>query len=111
MFSVKFSGGTKNDEFKRTINNIVGYIFDKLNFDNPKMISDSSSTEIVSGSEISDIEDGVIVELLIRKHIVINTDDFNNKSQLDRHISRIKHFCEQAKSIEDLKYLPINMRT
>jgi len=111
MFSIKFSGKNDSEEFKNTIDNIVSYIFDKLSFYKPKMISDNSSVEVVSGNEIPDSDGGIIVELLIRKHIIINTEDFNDKAELDRHISKIKHFCDQAKSIEELKYLPINMRT
>jgi hypothetical protein len=112
MFSVKIFNKkeNRNKEFSNTINNIVSFIFEKLNFQSPKVISDSSCIEIVSGSEIPDNNKGVTIELLIRKHIVINNEDFNDRAVLDRHISEIKHFCEQAKNIEDLKYLPINMR-
>ena len=51
-----------------------------------------------------------MVELIIRKNIIINTSDFSDKAEMDRYISKIKHFCDQAKEIEELKYLPINMR-
>lgn len=111
MFSIKIFN-KKEDRtvtFSKTINNVVSYIFNNLNFNEPKVLSDNSCIEIVSGKELTE-GDGVIVELLIRKHIVINNQDFNDREALDRHIAKIKHFCEQAKSIEDLKYLPINMR-
>jgi hypothetical protein len=111
MFSAKIlnKDEEKSTELVRTINNVVSYIFDKLNFKDPRMISDNSCVEIVSGKETVD-EGDVVVELLIRKHIVINNQDFNDRQKLDEHIAKIKHFCEQAKSIEDLEYLPINMR-
>lgn len=110
MFSAKFVSLKTNDEINKTIKGIINYICEKINFENIKIISDNSSTELVSGREISANDDQVVVELLIRKHIVIDRTDFEDRSQMDRHIKKIKHFCEQAKSIEELKYLPINMR-
>lgn len=112
MFSAKIykRKAAKNKELVRTANSIISYIFEKLNFKNTRVISSNSCIEITSGSEHIKNDDDIVIELLIRKHIVINNDDFNDKVKLDQHISKIKHFCEQAKSIEELKYLPINMR-
>jgi len=111
MFSVKIFNKieSRSSEFNKTIDNVVSYIFNKLNFEDSKVISDNSCIEIVSGNDLIS-DEGVIVELLIRKRIVIKDGDFEDKDKLDRHISKIKHFCEQAKNIEDLVYLPINMR-
>jgi len=111
MFSVKIFNKKEDrtTEFRKTIDNLTSYILNKLNFEDTKIISDSSCIEIVSGKEIPD-DEGVVVELLIRKRIVINNQDFNNREELDKHISEIKHFCTQAKNIEELIYLPINMR-
>lgn len=110
MFSIKITKSNDNEEVGKTIKNVFNYIFNKINFANPKMISDDNSVELISGSESVVTGGKVVVELLIRKHIVINTSEFNDKSALDRHITKIKHFCDQAKTIEELKYLPINMR-
>ena len=111
MFSMKISNKNNGPEATRTIKGMISYIFDKLKFENSKMVSDDLSVELVSGSEEFSDNDGVIIELVIRKHIVINTADFNDRQALDKHIAKIKHFCDQAKEIEDLKYLPINMRS
>lgn len=112
MFSVKIINNKekRSQDFSNTVNNVISYIFNKLYFANSKVISDSSCIEIVSGKEVISNDNEVVIELLIRKHIVINTEDFKDKEKLDEHISSIKHFCEQAKNIEDLKYLPITMR-
>lgn len=112
MFSMKFFANKmeKTEELNKTINNIVDFIKEKLRFDNTRVISDNYCVEVVAGKEVSPKDDEVVIELLIRKHIVINIKDFKDREELDRHISKVRHFCEQAKSIEDLKYLPINMR-
>lgn len=112
MFSVKIISNKekRNQDFNNTINNVISYIFNKLNISNSKVISDNSCIEIVSGKEIVSNENEVVIELLIRKHIIINAEDFKNKEKLDEYITSVKHFCEQAKTIEELKYLPIHMR-
>lgn len=98
------------EELNKLVSNIIKYINEKLKFENTKIISDKYSIEIVSGKEVHPKDDEIVVELLIRKNIIINNRDFKDREELDRHITKIRHFCDQAKSIEDLKYLPINMR-
>ena len=112
MFSMKVFNNKleKTEEFNKTISGIINYINQKLKFENTKVISDNKCIEVVAGKEISPKDDEIVIELLIRKHIIINNEDFKDREELDKHISKIRHFCEQAKSIEDLKYLPINMR-
>lgn len=114
MFSIKIlSKGYKDtSEVKKTVKNISSYILNKLNFDNSKIISSNSCVEIVSGREVehSEADNSVVVELTIKERIIINSCDFNDREELDRHISRVKNFCDQAKNIESLTYLPINMR-
>lgn len=112
MFSVKIchKKEQRNPELTKTISNVISYISNKLNISNAKTISDSSCVEIVSGKEIPSDDNEIMVELLIRKYVIINVKDLQDKSKLDAHVYKIKHFCEQAKEIEELKYLPINMR-
>jgi hypothetical protein len=112
MFSIKFyhKKEKRGVDFSNTINTMVNFIFKKLNIPNSRVVSDNSCIEIISGKEIVPNNNEVVVELLIRKHILIKNEDFNNREKLDEHIFRIKHFCKQAKDIDDLKYLPINMR-
>lgn len=112
MFSMKFFNN-KNGSVElidKTVTNIVRYISEVLSFENTRIISDKNSTEVISGRESIPSEEQVVVELLIRKNIIINISDFKDRDSLDKHISKIKHFCDQAKEIEDLKYLPLNMR-
>lgn len=112
MFSMKFFNN-KNGSIElidKTVTNIVKYISEVLSFENTRIISDKNSTEVISGRESIPSEEQVVVELLIRKNIIINISDFRDRDSLDKHISKIKHFCDQAKEIEDLKYLPLNMR-
>jgi predicted esterase YcpF (UPF0227 family) len=112
MFSVKIFNDKKNrtSEFDKTISNIVSYIFEKLHYDNTRVVSDDSCIEIVSGKEETINSDQVVVELLIRKNILINNSDFKDRAELDRYLTKIRHFCDQAKEIEELQYIPINMR-
>lgn len=112
MFAIKIHNQKKNrtHEFNRTISNIVNYIFEKLSLTNVKITSDDACVEIVSGIETETCSGQIIAELLIKKTIVINTDDLKDREKLDKYITEIKNFCEQAKSIEELKYIPIEMR-
>ncbi len=112
MFSIKILNLKSTPQIKvlNTVDTIFEYIKRKLNFENSKTISDNNSVELSSGSELQPKNDEIVVELLIRKHIIIKENDFLDNSELDRHLSRIKHFCDSAKNIEDFKYLPINMR-
>jgi len=73
------------------------------------IVYDNDSIEMVSGN--LDTNNGeVITELMFKKTIHLNVDDLQDKQKLDKYIREVKHFCEQAASIEDLKYLPINFR-
>lgn len=112
MFSVKiFNNNSEyNFELEKTVNNIVNFIYDKLGKEGPRITSSNNCTEIVTGKEPFPREDEIVVELLIRKHIIINNSDFKDREILDRHLSKIKNFCEKAKTIEEIRYTPINMR-
>jgi len=114
MFSLKITSGKDNSpesDYKKTINGILSYALDVVGFKNTRMLSDNISVEMVSGNEAADKKDGdILVELVVRKTILINKEHLSDKSSLDRHINEIKNFCDKAKSIEDLKYMPINMR-
>ena len=73
MFSVKIFNKKENrtSEFKKTISTVMNYIFNKLNTENSKIISDSSCIEIISGKELIVKDNEIVVELLIRKSIEI----------------------------------------
>ena len=113
MFAVKIHQ-LKNDrteEFEKTIKNISAYIKDKLRLKGFKFLSDDHCVEIISGQEIPGQEDQIVAELVIRKTIVINKNDIDNREELDKYLADIKHFCDQAKAIEEGKlYIPLQMR-
>ena len=110
MFTIKFlaSKNKRDYETKKTISNIANYLKNKLNR-RIKILSDNSSIEIISGSPIKNTGD-LVVELLIKKTIVINNNDLNDKNNLDSCISEIKNFCDQASKIEDVSYIPLHYR-
>jgi hypothetical protein len=99
----------RTNEFKRSISNIVNYVHKKI-FGETKVISDDDSVEIISGSEEVPGEGQVVAELLIKKTIVINSEDFSDKRELDKFLKQIKHFCDQAKSIEEVNYVPMELK-
>jgi hypothetical protein len=116
MFSVKIFNGSsgKIKEAGRTIETVLGHIRESLNR-RVKVISDDFCVEMVSGKDAGGdtlIENGSFVtELLIKKTIFINIDDLSNRDKLDRYLSEVKNFCEQADKIEGIEYMPINFRT
>lgn len=98
--------------FNKTIGNIITYICDSLNFTKARVASDSDCIEIVSGNtNIPDSDDQIVAELLIKKTIVINKSDFEDREELDKFLTKIKHFCDQAKEIEQVTYMPIHLRS
>jgi len=100
----------RTGEFKRMINNIVSYVHKKIVGD-IKVVSDNELVEIVSGSEEGPEEGQIVVELLVKKTIVINNEDFDDKRELDKFLKEIKHFCDQAKEIEESSYTPLELKT
>lgn len=112
MFSVKIIGNKEKRklDFNKTIKNIMSYISGQLNFYNSKIISDNNCIEIISGKELSANDSEIIIEMIIRKKISIRAEDFEDKEKLDRCINEIKKFCDEAKVIEEIQYIPINMR-
>lgn len=112
MLAVKIYNEKSNrtEIFKKTIKNLIGHIYGKLSFKDVKVISDDDCIEIVSGNQKQVGEGQIVAELLIKKNIVINIEDFKDRAELDKFISQIKNFCDNAKSIEDSKYLDIDLR-
>ena len=76
------------------------------------LIRDRTSVEMVSGnlSSSSNDDNDIIVELTIKKAIILKEDDLLDKQRLDKLVKEIAHFCEQSAEIKELKYLPINYR-
>lgn len=114
MFAVKIYNKKDNrgSTFKKSVGNIVSYICDTLSFNKAKVVSDSDCVEIISGNTTipDDNKDLIVAELLIKKTIVINKSDFEDVAELDAFLLKIKHFCEQAKNIEEVQYMPLHLR-
>jgi len=111
MFTVKLKGGDKNSILSRTAKTISNFLKIKLN-KNTSIISDNSSIEMISASAArqEESEGQLVAELLIKKTIIINNSDLEDREKLDKFLSEIKYFCEQASKIEDTKYVPIEFR-
>jgi sucrose-6-phosphate hydrolase SacC (GH32 family) len=110
MFAVKIfsKNRRKNNILDRTVQNLSNFLKNQMSR-SVNIVYDNDSIEMVSGN--LDTNNGeVITELMFKKTIHLNVDDLQDKQKLDKYIREVKHFCEQAASIEDLKYLPINFR-
>lgn len=110
MFAIKiFSEKIKsNSILGRTVEKLSDFLKKEMNRD-VNMISDSNSIEMVSGN-LDTNNGGIVAELMIKRSIVLDESDLRDRQKLDKFIREVKHFCEQASNIEDLKYLPINYR-
>lgn len=74
------------------------------------MIRDKNSIEMVSGNLSSNSNDDIVIELTIKKSILLKEADLLDKQKLDKLVKEVAHFCEQSAEIKELKYLPINYR-
>lgn len=109
MFSIKYLSKTGEIHLlmNKTISNISNYISQKL-MRQYSVISDAVSTEVVSTVDDVNHSDGdVCIELMFKKRLYINKDDIVSRDRLDRLISEIKIFAEQAAKIEAEKYIPL----
>ena len=91
--------------------NILEYIKKTFKSEKINIIDDSKTLELVSTNTPDNSDkDLVTVELTYKKIITINNQDFSDKQNLDRIISEVKNFCDQAVKINNYVYLPLNMR-
>lgn len=115
MFSIKIlsSKAKRGDVFNRTMSTITRFLKGDLSRE-VSIISDSSSIEMISNSlhnlSVNTNTETIVAELLIKKTIVINNEDLKDRDKLDKYLSEIKHFCEQAVEVEDVRYLPSHYR-
>lgn len=101
----------REDKFNNSIKNIISYISENLNFPKVKIASDSDCIEIISGNTgNSNVDDKIVVELSIKKIIILSKNDVSVDNKLDKFIQDIKFFCKQAKEIEDNKYIPFYLK-
>lgn len=111
MFTVKIRGGKKNNILFKTAKTISNFLRINLNKDT-NTISDNSSIEMITASSSHSLEseDHLVAELFIKKTIIINNSDLEDREKLDKFLSEIKYFCKQASKIEDAKYVPLEFR-
>lgn len=114
VLKFNFPDNLNKEEHQDTLENILNHIKNSLNFENIKTISDKNSVEVLSmpKKDLQSKEDNekISVELSIIEKIYINKEDLDDKYELDKFISGIKHFANNAKNIEDYIYIPLNKR-
>ncbi len=111
MFAVKILNNKSNrkDKFLRSIDSILSYLNQSLE-QKITVIDDDFCIEMVSGDVKRSSSDKIVTELLIKKTILVDESIFDDKYQLDKYLSEIKHFCKQAKEIENIVYSPLSLR-
>jgi len=109
MLNIKVEKKNLGEDFlnKTFGSNILSYI--KKLFLNEKIsiIDDSKSLELITANNSEVTGEGCTVELTFKKIITINNSD---KQSIDRIVSEVKNFCDQAVKINDYVYVPLNMR-
>lgn len=110
MFSVKiFSEKNKtNSILMKTVSKLSDFLKKEMSRE-VNIVSDSKTIEMVSGN-LDTNNDEIVTELMFKKTITLKIGDLNDRQKLDKYVREIKHFCEQAAAIEDVKYVPINLR-
>ena len=111
MFAVKIFNNKKDRDnvFNKSVQSIINYVRGGLK-KQVSVITDSNCVEFFSKEDSIDLSGEIVAELLIKKRVVINIKDLNDKARLDKYMSEIKQFCEKAAAVEDIKYIPINYR-
>lgn len=90
--------------------NIASYVKSLFKNDKINIIDDSKTLELIT-SESSEKNDGnATIELTFKKTITINNLDSIDNQSLDKIVSEVKNFCDQAVKINNYVYLPLNMR-
>ena len=112
MLIIKVDKKDLQDSFvKKTFGlNILSYVKDLFKNEKLNIIDDSKSLELIT-SDLSQKNDGnATIELTFKKVITINNSDTIDNQGLDRIVSEVKNFCDQAVKINNYVYLPLNMR-
>ena len=112
MLTIKVS--KKNDD-EGIIKNIfttstISYIKNLFKKENINIIDDSNSIELITSDLSQKNTDSTTIELTYKKIITINNYNKDDKQSLDKIISEIKNFCDQAVNTNNYVYLPLNMR-
>ena len=74
------------------------------------IINDSKTLELITSESSEKNEGNATIELTFKKTITINNLDSIDNHSLDKSVSEVKNFCDQAVKINNYVYLPLNMR-
>ena len=101
----------KEDTVNKTFGiNILSYIKNLFKNEKINIINDSKTLELIASDISEENEDKTTIELTFKKTITINNSDIIDNQSLDRIVSEVKNFCDQAVKINNYVYLPLNMR-
>jgi len=89
---------------------VLDYVKKTFESEKINIIDDSKSFELVSTDGIKHNKESLTIELTFKKTLTINNQDIDDKQNLDKLISEVKNFCDQAVKINNYVYLPLNMR-
>lgn len=111
MFAIKVLANKKSrsENFEKTILTVKNFLSQKLS-QKFKTISDDSSVEIISGNGLEYSEGDIIIEMVVKKSFVVKSSDFEDRAAIDYYLNNIKNFCEQAKAIDEFRYVPFVMK-
>lgn len=112
MIQIKFFDNKHfiKTKLNKTIENLLDFLNSKRESET-RTIRDSSSLEIISGNlDTNNVEEELVVELMVKKVVKIKYSNLESKSDIDKFVKEVRHFCDQAIEIEELKYIPINYR-
>jgi hypothetical protein len=101
MFSIKMTNKKYNKLVDKIFSFASDYIFNTLNFSDSRVLSDNNSFEIVSGKDTNIGKDDIIIEIVVRKTLVINKDSLT-EDNLESHLTKIKKYCDKLRLIEDI---------
>lgn len=112
MLMIKVSKkNLKEDTVNKTFGiNILSYIKNLFKNEKINIINDSKTLELIASDISEENEDKTTIELTFKKTITINNSDIIDNQSLDRIVSEVKNFCDQAVKINNYVYLPLNMR-
>jgi hypothetical protein len=90
--------------------NIASYVKSLFKNDKINIIDDSKTLELITSESSEKNEGNATIELTFKKTITINNLDSIDNHSLDKIVSEVKNFCDQAVKINNYVYLPLNMR-
>jgi hypothetical protein len=90
--------------------NITSYVKSLFKNDKINIINDSKTLELITSESSEKNEGNATIELTFKKTITINNLDSIDNHSLDKIVSEVKNFCDQAVKINNYVYLPLNMR-